>query len=164
VRRGACLPPCRRATAETATPTTLRHRPGDIDENAGQSLSVPDNSISKSLLGFIRSCITSVWALELLLLMKRRAEEVWSTDQLVRELRSSNLLVADILLTVHGAGLLQKVGDGYRYEPATEELRRAMDELERLTAERPVAVRNAILAAPHDRIQVFADAFRIKKE
>jgi hypothetical protein len=142
----------------------LRRQLRDSDEDSRQFPGVPDNELPKSLLGLIRSSITSVWALELLMLMRERASEVWAVEQLVRELRSSSLLVADILLTLHGAGLLQKVGDGYRYEPATEELRRAMDELAKLTAERPVAVRNAILAAPHDRIQVFADAFRIKKE
>jgi hypothetical protein len=39
-----------------------------------------------------------------------------------------------------------------------------VQELEAAYAARPLAVIKAILAAPNEKIQTFADAFRVKKE
>jgi hypothetical protein len=124
---------------------------------------VSEKPIPEPVASFIRSSITSVWALELLLFLKGQETAAWSVDQLVRELRGSTLLVADLVLALHRAGLLEQAGEAYRYQPGSDELRSLVDQLERLTVERPLAVRNAILTAPHDKVQVFADAFRIKK-
>lgn len=122
-----------------------------------------DIPIPEPVASFIRSSITSVWALELLLFLKAHEGMAWSVDQLVKELRGSTLLVADQALALHRAGLVEQSGDSYRYQPSSDELRSIVDQLERVSTERPLAVRNAILAAPHDKVQVFADAFRIKR-
>jgi hypothetical protein len=124
---------------------------------------VSDTSIPEPVASFIRSSITSVWALELLVFLKTHETSAWSVDQLVRELRGSRLLVADLVLALHRSGLVEEVGEAYRYRPSSDDVRSVVDQLERLSVERPLAVRNAILAAPHDKVQVFADAFRIKK-
>ena len=122
-----------------------------------------DLPIPDTILSFIRGSITSVWALELLLFLKTREATAWKVEQLVRELRGSSPLIADLLISLHRSGLVEQDGDAYRYSPANDDLSGLVDQLERLSTERPFAVRNAILAAPHDRVQVFADAFRIKK-
>jgi hypothetical protein len=44
-------------------------------------------SLSAETLEFIRSSSKSVWALELLLLMRRERSREWSVDDLIRELR-----------------------------------------------------------------------------
>ncbi len=72
--------------------------------------------------------------------------------------------MADVVSSMHRSGLLDHSRGTYRYRGGSNDLRRVVDELERLSAERPLAIRNTILAAPHDKVQVFADAFRIKKE
>jgi hypothetical protein len=124
---------------------------------------VSDTPIPDAVLSLIRSSITSVWALELLLFLKRHRASAWSVEQLVRELRGSSPLIADLVISLHRGGLVEEAGGAYRYAPASDEIRSLVDQLERLSSERPLAVRNAILAAPHDKIQVFADAFKIKK-
>ncbi len=131
---------------------------------AQQFGAVSDTPIPEPVATFVRSSITSVWALEILLFLKTHDGSGWSVDQLVRELRASKLLMADLVLSLHRSGLVEQIGDTYRYRPSTEELARLVDEVERLGSERPLALRNAILAAPHDKVQVFADAFRIKKD
>jgi hypothetical protein len=40
----------------------------------------------------------------------------------------------------------------------------AVGQVERVYAERPSAVVKAILSAPNDKIQSFADAFRLRKD
>jgi hypothetical protein len=104
-----------------------------------------------------------VWTLELLLFLKQHDTTAWSVDQLVRELRGSRLLVADLALGLHRAGLIEQAAEAYRYRPSSADLRNLVEQLEQLSIERPLAVRSTILAAPHDKVQVFADAFRIKK-
>jgi predicted transcriptional regulator len=124
---------------------------------------VSDIPIPEAVLSLIRAAITSVWALELLLFLKANQTSAWTVPQLVRELRGSSPLVADLLVSLHRSGLVAQEEEAYRYGPANDELQELVEQLERLSAERPFAVRNAILAAPHDRVQVFADAFRIKR-
>jgi hypothetical protein len=124
---------------------------------------VSDPSIPDPVASLIRTSITSVWALELLMCLKARHGAALSVDELVRELRGSAPLVTDLVLSLERSQLVEQVGETYRYSPATPALRAVVEELERLSAERPLAVRKLILAAPHDRVQVFADAFRITR-
>lgn len=84
---------------------------------------------------------------------------------MVRELRGSRLLVTDIIASLRRSGLVSEEAEGkFRYCPAGMDMANLVLRLEQLSAEKPMAVRNAIISAPHDRIQVFADAFRVKKD
>jgi hypothetical protein len=125
---------------------------------------VSDKPLPPQVLNLIRSAISSVWALDLLLFLKGREGESWTIAQLVREMRGSHPLVVDLVIALSGAGLVEQVGEEFRYAPSRPELRQAVDELARLSAERPLAVRSAILQSPNDKVQVFADAFRLKKD
>ena len=123
-----------------------------------------DSPLPPQALSLIRSAVGSVWALDLLLFLRAKEGKGWTITQLVRELRGSHPLVADLLIALTAAGLAEQVGEEFRYAPSRPELRAAVDDLARLSAERPLAVRSAILGAPNDRVQVFADAFRLKKD
>ena len=121
--------------------------------------------ISEEILRFIRSSIKTVWALELLLLIRRQSSQSWTAEGLTTELRSSLPLVADILSGFKDAGLVKEMADGqYRYQPATPELEHLVEQLEKAYAARPLAVVKAILTAPNEKIQTFADAFKLKKD
>ena len=116
----------------------------------------------QDLFGFIREQLRSVWALELLLLMRRKDDRNWSPQELVGELRASTALVTDNLESFERAGLVVAGDDGrYIFSPASPLLRALCDELQSVYAERPVTVINAIVASP-DKLQVLADAFRIR--
>ena len=115
------------------------------------------------LAAFIREHVRSVWALELLLLLKRDPGRAWAADQLVAELRASIGLVAEILARLEQAGLAVRAdGDGYSYRPATAALAQLSDRLESAYRERPVAIVN-LIAAPRDPLQSLADAFRFRR-
>ena len=116
------------------------------------------------LLAFIRGSVRSVWALELLLLMRNRRDRSWTAEELVHELRASMPLVGDVLSTFEAAGLVKRVdGERYAYAPASAALERYCDTLDQAYRERPVSVVNAIVTAPNDKLQNFADAFRLKR-
>ena len=120
-------------------------------------------SVDQDLLTFIREHIRSVWALELLLLLKRDPERRWTPDELVRELRASGPLISSNLEALERAGLSACDEDGRcRYAPAAALLDKLCNELEAAYRERPVALIN-VIASPPDKLQSLADAFRIRK-
>jgi hypothetical protein len=116
----------------------------------------------QDLFGFIREQLRSVWALELLLLMRREAGRSWAPHELVTELRASPALVSDNLESFERGGLVVADEDGrYRFSPAAPLLVSLCDQLDAAYRERPVRVINAIVA-PADKLQTLADAFRIR--
>lgn len=116
----------------------------------------------QDLFGFIREQLRSVWALELLLLMRRSGERAWSPADLVGELRASHTLVTDNLAAFERAGLVRADDDGrYTFAPVSPVLSALCDQLAAAYAERPVTVINAIVSPP-DKLQSLADAFRIR--
>ena len=118
--------------------------------------------VDQDLLGFIREQLRSVWVLELLLLLRRRADRSWTPQQLVDELRASPSLVTDNLASFEKAGLVAADADGrYVYSPAGPAVTRLVDQLDAIYRERPVTVINAIVA-PADKLQTLANAFRIR--
>lgn len=111
---------------------------------------------------FIREHVRSVWALELLLLLKADGERRWSVDDLVAALRASHTLVIDNLTALGQAGLVvPDDAGGFRYQPAAEVLGRLCDELEAAYRTKPVTVIRWI-SAPAERLRSLADAFKFK--
>lgn len=117
---------------------------------------------NQDLLDFIRSTIRSVWALEMLLALRRHGERAWTAEQLVAELRASIPLVADNLTVFEAAGLVLKEDDRFRYAPASPWLESLCADLEAVYRERPVTVINAIVSPPGDKLRTLANAFRLK--
>jgi hypothetical protein len=120
--------------------------------------------LSDEVLRFLRTSIGSVWALELLMLLHRDPARAWSVEGLIRELRGSAGIVAGVVVQLQGAGLVEESSGAYRYRPATPELDATVAAVTASYAEFPIAVTQAILSTPSHKIQLFADAFRIKKE
>ena len=111
------------------------------------------------LAAFVREHMRSVWAVELLLLLRRDPERCWPAEALVAELRASTNLVADNLAAFERRGLAVRDDAGcWRYAPAAAPLDALAGRLERAYRERPVAVIN-LISRP-DPIQGLADAFK----
>ena len=112
-------------------------------------------------LGLVRQHIRSVWALELLLLLRSRAGDSWPPEALVRELRASEPLITGCLASLQQSGLAShEEGAAWRFAPASPELERFCDQLAEAYQTRPVALINMI-AAP-SQVQDLADAFKFK--
>jgi hypothetical protein len=121
--------------------------------------------IRDDVLRFVRGSIKSVWMLDLLLLMRRGGDRAWPIDELTRELRGNRTLVLDLLSGLGKAGLVETDEAGnYRYRPANEETDALVGELERIYMERPLTLIREIVSAPNEKIQSFADAFKLKKD
>ena len=120
--------------------------------------------LPEDVVNFIRSSIGSIWALEQLLLLHREPNRVWSVEELTRELRSSLGIVTGVLMQFERVALVEQGEGCYRYRAATPELEAQVERLVSHYAQFPLAVMQTILLAPNHKIQLFEDAFRLKKE
>ena len=114
------------------------------------------------LAAFVREHVRSVWALELLLALKRDPGRCWMVDELVRDMRASTTLVNTNLQGFERSGLAVRDDSGcYRYAPASPMLDELAGDLEQAYRERPVATIN-LIAKPGDALQSLADAFKFR--
>lgn len=112
---------------------------------------------------FIRGSIQSIWALELLLHLRKRAPQPAAQADLVRDLRATRQLVETCVKQLQAAGLVAcEEGGRCRYAPATPALEALAAQLESVYRERPLAVTEVIVSSPSERLKSFADAFRLK--
>jgi len=112
---------------------------------------------------FLKSSIPTVWALELLLLLKRIAPAGRRLDELVGELRSSTTAISEALKRLHGAGLVIEETDIYSYRAASPMLDQLVTETEKLYATKPLWVMKTIATANTETLQIFANSFKLKE-
>ena len=121
--------------------------------------------ISDDAKAFLRAVVRSVWALELLLLLRRQRERAWTVDALTLELRASQTAIRQALPNFRIAGLIQDEADEtIRYSPATAQLDTLVQEIASEYGSRPFAILNEILAPRESNVEQFARAFRIRKD
>jgi hypothetical protein len=114
---------------------------------------------------FIRATFRSVWALELLCLLRRHEGSSVAHDVMVSELRGSDAVVTQSLAALTAAGLVIVEADGAaRYAPASRDLDRLAGETDDAYRRGPDAVRRLIVNAATPGIAAFADAFRLRKD
>ena len=121
------------------------------------------SSTDTEILRFIRASIPSVWALELLLTLKRD-RRAWSREELVTALRASELVVNRSLDALVAAGLASIEPDGALFMPVSREVEESVNEVEQLYRRRPNAVRRAIISASAGSASAFADAFKLRRD
>jgi hypothetical protein len=116
------------------------------------------------VLAFVSATLKSIWALELLLLLRRERNHAWQTDDLVRELRASRVVVREALAGLSGAGLVTTDEPGQScYRPASDQLDSFVEAAQSLYDAKPLSVINAIASAPNEKLRIFAEAFRLKE-
>ena len=120
-------------------------------------------SSDDDLLRFIASSFRSVWALELLLVLKQERRS-WTRSELVSTMRASDLVVSRALDALVAAGLATAEGEGVTYMPVSDDVAAYVDRAEKLYAARPDAVRRAIVSAAASSATAFADAFKLRKD
>lgn len=111
-------------------------------------------------ISFARSAIGSVSALELLMLLRRDRLKPHPFAELVRELRSSELVVARALDHLTKFGIVEEGPPScYRYQESSAQLDLICERVEFFYAQKPVTLIRAILEAPDEKLRLFAQAF-----
>ncbi len=126
------------------------------------------SELSKNLLNFLQSNIPTFPAVELLLFLSNQPKKHWKLDEIMEEIKPiviSPSLVQEYLALFKARGLLE--GDpatGFLFAPASEHLQMVVSELAQAYNERPVTLIRTIYALSENKIQSFADAFRLKSD
>jgi hypothetical protein len=121
---------------------------------------IPEDTV----LEFAAALFPSVWTLELLLMLKRDSARLWRADELIQELRSSEVVVSDGLGNLLAAGLLVEQEPGrFRYHPASPDLDAMVGALQAIYAVKPVSVIRTIVSTPNRKLKLLSDAFKFKE-
>ena len=115
------------------------------------------------LLSFVGASFRSVWALELILLL-RSERRAWPRAELVAALRASELVVNNALEALVAAGMASVDQHGATYLPGNAHIRDFLAAPARRSPDRPNAVRRTIVAASASSATAFADAFKLRKD
>lgn len=114
---------------------------------------------------FVRATFRSVWALELLCMLRKNRDRSLSHREMVDGLRASDFVVTQSLDNLSIMGLVSREADGSaRYSPAHSDADRLVERTEELYAKSPNAVRRIIAAAANPGLTAFANAFRLWKD
>jgi hypothetical protein len=111
--------------------------------------------------------IDSFEKLEVLALLCAERTLVFTARTTAARLRLSEPLVQTALLDLCAAGILDKKGEEYRYQPRTDAVGKPAEDLCAAYNEDRIAVLNVLTQAALDRIRgsaanAFADAFRLR--
>jgi hypothetical protein len=115
---------------------------------------------SDELSSFIASSFPSIWALELLLLLKREARAC-SAAELVDLMRASPSVIERALESLVAAGLAGTDGETAAYMPSAA-VARLVEETEQYYLIKPNRVRRLIVTSANKGLAAFSDAFRLK--
>jgi hypothetical protein len=114
---------------------------------------------------FIRTSFRSVWALELLFMLRKHRDRSLSHREMVDGLRASDFVISQSLENLSMVGLVSREEDGSaRYSPVREDADRLVEQTEQFYAKGPNAVRRVIAWAANPGLTAFADAFRLRKD
>ena len=116
----------------------------------------------EDVLRFVAASFPSVWALELLLLLKRD-RRAWTHAELVAALRASDVVVNKALDALVAAGLGSLEDKGAVYMPVSAEIAGCVERAEHLYRTRPNAVRRTIISARANSASAFAAAFKVRR-
>jgi len=121
------------------------------------------SSSDEDVLRFIAASFPSVWALELLLVLKR-GRRAWAREELVTTLRASELVVSKALDALVTAGLASTEGEGAAYLPVRRDVEDCVERVEQLYRSRPNSVRRAIVSTSTRTANAFAEAFKLRMD
>jgi hypothetical protein len=123
---------------------------------------MPDD-IPATIQQFLADHIRSIAQLELLLMLHRERQRTWTVADAAKELYTAVSMTEPLLESLRAIGLVSRQGEYYQYAPKSKQLDQTVGELSLLYQQRRVTIVNLIYSAPVQKLQNFADAFRIRK-
>jgi hypothetical protein len=122
------------------------------------------NYIPKNIEQFLIQNIDSIAQLEILLLLHKEQNTRWDKETIAKRLYIRQADVALLLLPLYMRGFLDNQGGLYIYQPHSEEIKNDIEQLTDLYGKYLIPITNIIHSKQTNRIQQFADAFRIRKD
>jgi hypothetical protein len=123
-------------------------------------------AIPKEVRAFVAEHVHSITQLELLLQLHCDPARAWTAADASRELRAPERLLGGLLTDFYAAGVLTAAetdDPAYRFSTSGPHAR-VVDELATAVRQRKRAVHDLILRGPSSDVQVFSDAFRLRRD
>ena len=120
-----------------------------------------------SLLKFIRSCVPSFQAAELLVFLHHHPSRRWTANELSEAIRPVVIAPSTVQeqLSLFGScGIVREIADAFEFAPVSDEVTSAVGELARAYNERPVTLIRTIYSLADLKVQSFADSFRLRPD
>jgi len=124
-------------------------------------------ALPDALVRFLTEHIDSVEQLEVLLLLHRAADSVWTAEMVAAALYTQPASAARRLEALCADGLIERVPqppDAYRFLPGHSDTGEMISTLADTYRERRVAVVTAIASKPMENVRAFSDAFRLRRK
>jgi hypothetical protein len=126
------------------------------------------SEFTEQLLRFIGTAIPTFPAAELLLFLSRHPDRQWAPEEIVSAVQPTVITtsaVKEYLALFQATGLVHEPQTGcFQYQPASVELEASVQALAQAYNERPVTLIRTIYKIADNKIQSFADSFRLKKD
>jgi len=126
---------------------------------------MPETVLAADLRFFILNNINSVVQLEGLLLLQMQPNTPFTVEDISRRLYISEDDSRDLLSDLTERGFLaQRSKDSFIYQPRTPELQAMTERIVDAHSHHLVLLTKFIHSQPRNKVQKFADAFRIRKD
>lgn len=122
-----------------------------------------DPGFAADVVRFVIEDLRTVWALELLLLLRGAPDRSWSEAALTAELRASLAMVEDLLPRLMALELVAQEAEGWRYRPSSTELDGLCARTEAAYRQKPFAM-ISLIGRGQASLRDLANAFRLKGE
>jgi hypothetical protein len=122
------------------------------------------DDFSPDVKQFIDQNIESLAQLEALLLMRQDPQRHWDAAAIAKALYIPAELAGTLLEEFSRRGFIRANDPRYTYQPADARLTQLIDEVATAYQDRRVAIIALIYSKPLNKVQTFADAFRLRKE
>jgi hypothetical protein len=116
-----------------------------------------------TVLEFIEQNVESLAQLEALLLLHRDRMRMWTADELAKALYLAQEMAIALLQDLARRGFASEASAVYQYRTKDASSDLTIDQLAQAYQERRVAVITKIYSKPLNKVQTFADAFRLRK-
>ena len=123
-----------------------------------------NNNLSDDLIRFIHTSIPGIPFLETLLLLRTEPGRCWTVKAVSGRLYLSTVIADDLLKSLCAAGMAVEGRSGFRYEPQSDELRQMIDRLSDSYRQDLIETTKVIHSRAGKNAQIFADAFKFKKD
>jgi hypothetical protein len=123
--------------------------------------------IPPEILQFIDQNIESIAQLEALLLLQQDPQRAWDAEEIAKALYITPEMASSLLADMGKRGFAQVVPPSrarYAYRTSSSETDQLVNQLAAVYHDRRVAVTSLIYSRPLNKVQTFADAFRLRKE
>lgn len=121
------------------------------------------NDLPEELCKLLEDHIDSVAQLEALLLLLNSPDVVWNPQTAAKRLYIAEYEANSVLAHLTAHNLIRQDPEGYRYQPNSEELEKAISLLAVQYRTHLIQITKLIHSKPR-AIQSFADAFKLKKD